>query len=412
MSESDDRPLPVAPPRRRSPRAPRRWLPYAGGGLLLGLIIWGLWPEPVPVELARVSVGTLRATVAEEGKTRIRQRYVVAAPVPGQLRRITLDPGDEVRGSSTVVATLEPLSPAPLDARSRAVAEARREAAMANVDRARAAHEFAMTELRRLERLFAAKTITQQELENVQWREISTARDQAAAESALRQVEVELREFAASAGMGTNGWLSAQHALELKAPVSGRILRVFEDSARPVTAGLPLVEIGDPADLEVVIDVLSRDGASILPGMAVELAQWGGAEPLAARVRLVEPAAFTKVSALGVEEQRVNVIADLVTPPDQRPTLGDAFRVEARIIVWAAERALKVPAGALFRRGDGWAALVVANGRVRSRAVTAGRTSGTETQILEGLKEGEQVVLYPGDRVRDGKRVKAIVIGR
>ena len=188
------------------------------------------------------------------------------------------------------------------------------------------------------------------------------------------------------------------------------MLRVLEENARVVTAGTPLLEIGDPADLEVVIEVLSRDGASISPGAKVEFDQWGGAEPLLGKVRLVEPAAFTKVSALGVEEQRVNVVADLVTPPSQRAQLGDQFRVEARIIVWESKDVLKIPAGALFRQGNDWATLVLADGRAQLRLVKIGRTSGTATQILDGLNEGDQVVLYPGSRVRAGQRVTPIQI--
>jgi HlyD family secretion protein len=199
---------------------------------------------------------------------------------------------------------------------------------------------------------------------------------------------------------------------EVKAPASGRVLEVIEENARTVAAGAPLLEIGDPTDLEVVVEVLSRDGAAIAPGSKVEFEQWGGAEPAAliGRVRLVEPAAFTKVSALGVEEQRVRVIADLLTPPDQRLSLGDNFRVEARIIIWEADKALKVPAGALFRRGDQWATFVLAEGRAQLRLVHPGQSSGTETQILDGLKPGETVILYPGSRVHDGQRVKEIKI--
>jgi len=225
--------------------------------------------------------------------------------------------------------------------------------------------------------------------------------------SSLRQVEAELAEFAPSIGAGAN---SGSGPTEVKAPANGLVLRLFEESARVVTAGTLLMEIGDPADLEVVIEVLSRDGAALAPGAKVELEQWGRGEPLHGRVRRVEPAAFTKVSALGVEEQRVNVIADLLTPPEQRASLGDSFRVEARIIIWETAQALKVPAGALFRRGQQWSAFVITEGRARLRAVKVGQSSGTETQVLEGLKEGDEVILYPGDRLHDGQRVKPIRI--
>jgi HlyD family secretion protein len=399
---------PTPPPARRNQaaRPRRRWLPYAGAVLLLALIIAGLWPRPVPVEIATASVGVLRSTVDEEGKTRIKQRYLVSAPVMGQLRRIPWKAGAEARGGETVIAVIDPLSPALLDARSRAQAEARRAAAVAQVERARAAHVFAANELRRFKKLSDEKTVSVQELEGAQWRETAAARELAAAESSLRQAEAELAEF----NVVGNGGAATSTPTEVKAPASGRILRVFEESSRVVSGGTPLVEIGDPTDLEVVIDVLSRDGAAIMPGTRIELEQWGGGEPLLAKVRLVEPAAFTKVSALGVEEQRVNIIADFVTPAEQRLNLGDNFRVEARIVMWETTDALKVPAGALFRRGGQWAVFVVSGNRARLQPVKVGRASATETQVLEGLKSGDPVVLYPGDRVKDGGRVKAVKI--
>jgi HlyD family secretion protein len=388
-------------------RHSRRWLPYAGAVALVALIVAGLWPRPLPVETARAAVGTLRATVNEEGKTRIKQRYLVSAPVAGQLRRIPLKAGAEVQAGETVLAVIDPLSPALLDARTRTAAQARRDTTIANLEKARAGHNFSASELRRFEKLYADKTVSVQELEISQLREASAVKEQAAAESALRQAEAELAEFATNTPAGTN---TLSDPVQVKAPANGRVLRVFEENARVVAAGTPVMEIGDPADLEVVVEVLSRDGAAIPPGTAVELEQWGGGEPLRAKVRLVEPAAFTKVSALGVEEQRVNVIADLLTAPDQRRNIGDNFRVEAKIIVWEARDALKVPAGALFRRGEQWAAFVVAEGRARLRIAKIGRSSGTETQVLEGLKEGEEVIVYPGSRVRDGQRVKPITL--
>lgn len=390
-----------------SPRRhrPRRWIPYAGALVLIGLIVAGLWEQPLQVEITTVSRGALRATVNEEGKTRIKQRFLVSAPVAGQLRRIPFKAGAPVKAGETVLAVIDPLTPALLDARSRSMAEARRDVAAANLEKARVTHDFATNELKRLQRLFKDKTATAQDLDSAQWRETSAARDKAAAESAVRQAESELAIFSPA-----NSANAQTDPTEIKAPAGGRVLKVIEESSRVVTPGMPLVEIGDPAELEVVVEVLSRDGAGIQPGTKVELEQWGGAAPLQAEVRLVEPAAFTKVSALGVEEQRVNVVADLVTPPEQRANVGDHFRVEARIIVWQTNDVLKAPSGALFRRGQDWAAFVLENGRVHLRPVKTGRASDTETQILDGLKEGDQVILYPGDRVQDGKRVKVIKI--
>lgn len=392
-----------ARPRADARRHARRWLPWLALLGLLGLIGAGFWPRPLPVETAPVTRGPLRVFLTEEGKTRIKHRYLVTAPVSGQMRRITLDPGDEVRAGETVVAVIEPLPPALLDARSRELAVARRAAAAEQVERARAALRFATNELQRFQWLFTEGTVSIQELEIAQWRAEAAARELGVAEGALREAEAALAEFTAD---GTAS--PARSVTEVRAPAGGCVLRVFDRSARVVSAGTPLLEIGDPADLEVVIEVLSRDGAALAPGTPVELDQWGGPHPLRARVRRVEPAAFTKISALGVEEQRVNVIADLVSPPEQRRGLGDGFRVEARIVVWEADAVIKVPAGALFRRGEDWAAFVVAEGRARLRAVKVGRAGTHEVQILEGLQPGEEVILHPGQRVRDGQRIRAV----
>lgn len=388
-------------------RHTRRWLPVGGALLLVALIAAGLWPRPTPVETAPVAVGRLRAAVSEEGKTRIRERFLVTAPVSGQLRRIHFKAGDEVESNRTVLAVIDPVTPMLLDARTRTLAEARRDTAAANVEKARAAREFAASELRRFQQLRTAGSVSAQEFESIQLRDSTAGRDLAAAESALRQAEAELAEFGVSPGPADP---NSTAPIEVRAPANGRVLRVFEESARVVTAGTPLVEVGDPANLEVVVEVLSRDGAAIPSGAAVELEQWGGGKTLEGQVRRVEPAAFTKISALGVEEQRVNVIVDLRTPSDERQNLGDNFRVEAHIIVWENEQTLKVPAGALFRQGPDWAAFVIAEGRARIRTVEVGRSSGTETQVLKGLREGDTVILYPGDRVRNGDRVQPIRI--
>lgn len=402
-------PATTAAPRRSPPlqRHTRRVLPALALAALLGLIGYGFWPRPVPVETALVTRGPLRAVLTEEGRTRIRHRYVVAAPVSGQLHRLGLDPGDPVRAGETVVAVIEPLPPALLDARSRELAEARRAAAAEQVERARAALRFATNELRRFQTLFAEGTVSIQELEIMQWRAEAATRELGVAEGALREAEAALAEFA---GAG-NPDATAGRLIEVRAPAHGCVLRLFERSARPVTAGTPLLEIGDPADLEVVIEMLSRDGAALAPGTQVELDQWGGPHRLQARVRRVEPAAFTKISALGVEEQRVNVIADLVSPPDQRPGLGDGFRVEAHVVVWAADDVVKAPSGALARRGKHWTAWVVQDGRARLRTVKAGWSGDGEVQVLEGLQPGEVVILHPGSQVRDGTRVRVVTRG-
>ena len=378
---------------------PFRWLPYAGGGVLLVLLGFGLRPQPAPAETARAVYGPLRATVSEEGKTRIHQRYVVSSPVTGQLRRVPFKPGAEL-AANDIVAAIEPMAATPLDPRARRLAEARRDAAVATLEKTKAAHDLARSELGRIEKMFADRTVSPQDLDNIRLRETAAARDVIAADGALRVIEAELAEAGIA---GTPPAL-----VEVRAPVGGRVLHVFQESERPVTAGTPLVEVGDPTDLEVVIELLSRDGAALAPGAAVEFEQWGGPMPLAGKVRLVEPAAFTKISALGVEEQRVNVIADITTPLDQRRSLGDNFRVEARVVVWASDRVLKVPVSGLFRRGQDWAAYVVRDGRAALQLVKAGRASNTEMQVLEGLKEGDEVILYPGDRITEGQRVKPV----
>ncbi len=376
----------------------RRWLLYVVLAGLLVLAFFGLRPPPTPVETARVVTGPLRATVSEEGKTRIKQRYVVSAPVSGQLRRIPFKPGAQVEAGVTTVAVIDPLPASPLDERNRALAEARRDSSRVLLEKSRTSYELARNELRRIDQMYAAKTMSQQDLESAQMRETAAARDVAAAEGAVRSAEAEL------AVTGTPETSLAP--VEVKANASGLVLHVFQESTRAVAQGTPLLEIGDPTDLEVAVEMLSRDGAAIAPGAPVVLEQWGGATPLEGRVRLVEPAAFTKISALGVEEQRVLVIVDITTPLEQRRSLGDNFRVEARVITWESPNALKLPTSGLFRQGAEWAAYVVRGGVAALVPVKAGKSSGAEVQIVDGLKEGDEVILYPGDRIKDGQRVK------
>lgn len=381
---------------------PFRWLPYLIGVAVIVLLALGLRPRPASVETARATLGPLRATVSEEGKTRIRQRYVVSSPVTGQLRRVAFKPGAVITPAA-VLAVIEPIAASPLDPRARALAEARRDSATASLEKARTAHDLATKELQRVETMFTAKTVSPQDVDNARMRETAAASDMVAAEGALRAADAELAVTDPSAP-------KTPISIEVHSPVGGRVLHVFQESERPITAGTPILDVGDPTDLEVVIELLSRDGAGLAPGTKVELDQWGGPMPLDARVRLVEPAAFTKISALGVEEQRVNVVADITTPLTDRLALGDNFRVEARVIVWESDKVLKVPVSALFRRGSSWATYLVRDGRAKLTAVQPGRSSGVETQVLDGLKEGDEVILYPGDRVQDGARVQPIQV--
>lgn len=391
------------------PPAWRRRLPLLAALALAALLVAGLWPRPVPVEAEAVSRGPLVVTVDEEGMTRLRQRHVVAAPVSGHLRRIDWKPGAEVVAGRTVLAVMESGGADLLDARGLAQAGARvraaaaaRDAAAAQARRAAAAARTHAGERERARQLRARGANSVQELDLAELRAEAAEQEARAAESGVQVAEFELQQAEA---VLARGQAPASEPLVITAPVSGRILRVFQESSRLVPAGFPLLEIGDPSDLEVRIEVLSRDGVAIAPGARVQLDRWGGPEPLAARVRLVEPAAFTKVSALGVEEQRVYVIADFTEPAARRAALGDGYRVEARIVVWERPDVLRAPAGALFQRAGGWQAFVVAGGRAELRSVRVGRGNGVQVEVLEGLREGDQVVMYPGDKVEAGARV-------
>jgi HlyD family secretion protein len=410
--------LPSPAAKKNAPPAWRRRLPLLAALVLVGLIVVGLWPRAVPVEAGSVTRGPLVVTVDEEGMTRVKNRYIVSAPVAGQLRRIDWKAGAVVEEGKTVLAVLETGGADFLDARGQAQAEARvraaeanREAALAQRERATAAAKMFSKDFERLKQLFAQKVLSAQEYDSAQMRATTTQQDERTAKFALKVAEFELQQAQAILSRGLSGSSAGAAPLVITSPVSGRILRVMQESARVVPSGFLLLEVGDPTELELRIAVLSRDGVAVKPGARVILGQWGGAEPLAARVRLVEPSAFTKISALGVEEQRVYVIADFTDSLDKRPTLGDSYRVEARIVVSESMAALRAPAGALFQRGGTWQAFVIEGGRARLRTVRLGRGNGVETEVLDGLAEGAQVVVYPGDKVADGTRVAPLVVG-
>jgi len=351
---------------------------------------------PVPVETARATRRPLQVTVDEDGETRVRDRFVVAAPVAGRVTRIALREGDSVR-AGTVLARM---SPTPLDPRSRNEAAARldaaedaQSAARAAVAQARVAHEQAHRAWARAQQLAADKSISPAD------------REQAELEEALRARELESAEFRAQAAAHNTevarAGLAAGEALVIRSPVVGRVLRVPAPSERVVTAGTPLLEIGDPSRLEIVADFLSTDAVNVARNAPLLVEGWGG-KTLRGRVRLVEPSAFTKVSALGVEEQRVNVIGDFVDPPG---ALGDRYRVEIRIILWQGDSVLTVPASALFRHGEGWRVFVVERGRARQRDVVVGHRTPFDAEVVRGLAVGEIVIRHPSDRIAEGVRV-------
>lgn len=393
-------------------------------------IVYAFLPQPEVVDIAAVDRGDIQVTVDEDGKTRIREKYIVSAPLSGRLLRINMDPGDKVDGDETLLATIEPRDPDLLDARAIAQAEARVKTAEASLlraapilEEARIAQANAEAELARSRRARTGNAVTQSQLEEAETVYRRASQVMRAAKHAEEIAEFELEQAQAAlirsrprpesetsqgngqttspGGEHENGW-----TFTIRAPISGRVLRVFQESAAVVTPGTSLLELGDPKDLEVEIDVLSSDAVKIEPGDLVRLEHWGGAKPLFGRVRLVEPAGFTKISTLGVEEQRVNVIVDLVDLPEARPSLGDGFRVEARIIIDEAKDVLRIPASALFREQDKWAVFKVVDGRAVRTEVEVGRSDGIQSEILKGLAEGEKVVVHPSDRILDGTLVE------
>jgi HlyD family secretion protein len=390
-----------------------RWLLGAGALLLAGLLAWAFRPQRLTVDAAPAARGPLVVTVDEEGRTRIKERYVVSAPLGGRMLRVGLKPGDAVAAGRTVIAALEPTDPELLDPRTRAQAEARVKAAEAArertgplLERAVTDDAYATAELARARDLFAHNGISRQEFDLTEQRQATARAELKSAEFQARIADFELELARAALLGGTGPAEPGPGRFELRAPITGRVLRVFQESEAVVAPGTRLVELGDPSDLEILVEVLSADAVQVKPGARVVIEHWGGEEPLAARVRVVEPAGFTKVSALGVEEQRVNVVADFAGAPDARRTVGDAFRVEARIVVWEAPDVLKVPVGALFHAGDQWAVFVVRGGRAALQAVQAGHRNDREVEILSGLAPGDTVIIHPSDKLEDGTRIR------
>ncbi len=379
------------------------------GLVLVGALVLAFRPGPVEVDLAAVERTTMRVTVEEDGRARLQDRYVVSAPVSGTLTRVQWRPGDEVEVGQELTR-LRP-SPSPLlDDRSQAQARTRLEAARAELERARSMEEVAEAGL-----VDAREEVRRQEILLEQSGGSASAVERARAVLQAREAERRSARFGVQVAEQevANARLLLERApdgremdaVPIPSPVAGRVLRVMQESEAVVQPGTPLLEVGDVANLELVVDLLSADAVRVRPGAAAEIERWGGDRTLDARVRTVEPSAFTRVSALGIEEQRVNVILDLTGPRDQWTSLGDGYRVEARIVIWEETDTVVAPASALFRHNGAWFAFRVEDGRAREVEVEVGERSDVEAQILSGLEPGDRVILYPGDRVADGNRV-------
>ncbi|WP_292933476.1 efflux RND transporter periplasmic adaptor subunit [Noviherbaspirillum sp.] len=389
-------------------KASRRWTLGVLGLVAAVLVAWYLFaPEPLVMEIAAVESGPLQVTVNNQGQVRVHDKYVVAAPVAAEIARIELHDGDPV-AQGQEVATLSPL---PMDERQRREAVARLDAAKAlareaalRAERAQTDMQFAINERARVERLVNDNFVSPQAVEKALTAERTSRAEWDAAKSREQAAAADVKAAEAALLADERPTKGGKRELRLTAPVGGYVLKVHEKSERTINAGSPLVTIGDPTRYEIVVDVLSTDAVKIHAGDLMLLEAWGGGKALRARVRLVEPVAFTKISALGVEEQRVNIIAD---PVDPLGPLGDGYRIEARIVIWQDDKVTKLPASSLFRVGEEWHVFVVENGRAKERAVTVGQRNQDEAQILSGLAPGARVIRYPSNQLSDGARITA-----
>jgi len=404
----------------------KRWFWIIGLAALAGIgIFLGMRPQPVAVETAAIALGPLRVTVEEEGKTRLRSRYAITAPVAGYMPRILLKAGDSVRAGATVTV-LDPPRPVVLDARTRdqgnarvaateaalTVAQSRVATQAENIRVLRAELEYWRQQQTREEGLRKSGDLPAARVERTVTDLRRAEASMLAGERMLATAKVEVdaaraEVSSARAAVRETAGAATGERIPVIAPAGGRVIRVVRESEGVVVPGEALIEIGDARAIEIVVEVLSADAVKITPGMKVLLDRWGGASTLEARVRVVEPGGFTKVSALGVEEQRVRVVADLVSPEAEWAALGDGYRVEAGFVLWESARVLQASANALFRAGNGWAVFVVEAGVARRREVQVGHRSGVSAEITGGLKEGDIVIAHPDETVADGKAVTA-----
>lgn len=387
-----------------------------GAAGLAGVLVWALWPQPVRVDLASVTVGPMQGVIVAQGVTRVRDPYAITAPFAGMTIRSPVEIGDAVVAGETVVAVLRPAEPVLLDARSRLQAEAavtEAEAAVAlaesRLGQAETALAHAEQDVQRSRALAERGSLARNMLEDAEAARLLAEQARAAALSQLDLSHASLaRAQAQLIGPETLAGQSPDPeacCVRILAPQTGIVLAVAEESARLVQAGAPLLTIGNLDELEIEVDLLSTDAVRVPPDARAQIERWGGDGILEARLRRIEPAAFTRISALGIEEQRVRLRLDLIARPEDRPGLGDGFRVQVRLIAWEADALLQVPQAALFRQGDGWAVFVAGDGRAELRPVTIDRQTAEQAEVLAGLSEGDRVVLYPDSMLADGTAI-------
>lgn len=389
----------------------RRWITIViVAAIVIFAVVYGFIPKPVPVDIAKVSQGSLMVTVEEEGKTRVKDRFVISAPVAGYMRRVKFEVGDPVKRGEAA-AQLEPLRSVSLDPRSRGEAEAALSAAESALHAAEekalsaaAEAEYAKRKLERSKKLYDEGFVAREVFEQAE-----TEVKQTEANLNSAEAEINVARFERDRTQTVLKYQGAERyneVIAVRSPVNGRVLALHRQSEGAVNAGEPLIDIGDPAALEVRVEVLSADAVKIKQETPVLFSRWGGDTPLTGKVKTVEPAAFTKISSLGVEEQRVIVVADITSIPEEWQRLGDGYRVEASFILWEGKNILQAPASALFRYKDGWAVFVFENNRAGLRKIEAGHRNGLAAEIISGLKEGETVIVHPDESIKDGARVR------
>jgi HlyD family secretion protein len=389
----------------------RPWLwPIVLGALLMAGLAFAFWPRPVPVDIATIREAPMVVTIEDDGITRVKDVYVLSAPVGGRLLRIEAHAGDTIEAQKTVIATIEPVDPSFRDARAQreleltvSAGQAARELASAAVRGRQAELKLARLERDRIRPLFSKGIVPKARLDSA---DMSVAMLEAAvstAEAALRQRDFELKTAEAALIIPSDDPLrKSNRRFAVRAPIDGQILRVVHESEGVVQMGQPLVEVGDPADLEIVVDLLSTEAVKVTPGNAVRITRWGGDGVLNGKVRRVEPFGTTKISSLGIEEQRVNVIIDITDPRARWQRLGHGYQIDAAIVRWQSERALQVPVGALFRHGESWAVFCIENGRAKLTPIKIGHMNDDVAEVLTGLAAADEVVSHPGERVADG----------